>query len=145
MTISRRDPRTFARLLLAIAIAIGVLGDIALDGPALGINVLVMTTAVLAAAWLVRRPDRAPDPLDAWLPTTALVLAGAVAIRADPFVALLDLLAIASFTGASVAAFSGLAVTRRSLSTVMVMGAWVIESTLAGTARLVIAARPSRR
>jgi hypothetical protein len=140
----RPDPRSIARGLLLIAIAIGVLGEIALDGPGPGINVLVMTVAVLGAAWLVRRPGRAPDPLDAWLPITAIVLATFVAVRADPFVALLDLAGAAAFTGASVAAFSGLAVTRRSLSIILVMGVWVVESVVAGTPRLLATARPPR-
>jgi len=141
----RNELRVTARRLIAIALVIGVLGDIALDGSAAGINVLLMTAAVLAAAWLVRRRGRAPDPIDAWLPLAALVLSVMVALRADPFLAALDLAGTAAFTGASMAAFSGLAVTRRSLSVVFMMAAWVIESTLAGAARLAIAARPAPR
>ena len=141
----RHDVRVDARRLLLISIGIGVVAEIVLDGSAAGINILVMTVAVLAAGWLVRRPGRAPDMLDAWLPIAAIVLATFVAIRADPFLAALDLAGAAAFTGASVVAFSGLAVTRRSLSRILVMGAWVIESTLAGAARLLILARPTPR
>jgi hypothetical protein len=142
----RLDARSLARLLLLVAVGIGVLGEIVLDGPAPGINVLVMTLVVLGAAWLIRRPGRAPDPLDAWLPLTAIVLASLVAVRADPFVALLDLAGVAVFTGATVAAFSGLAVTRRSLSVILVAGAWVLGSVVAvGTPSLLIEARPPRR
>ena len=137
--------RGTARQLLLIALAIGLLGEIALDGSAAGINVLLMTSAILAAAWVVRRPGRAPDPLDAWLPVSALVLAGFVAIRADPFLAALDLSGAAASTAGSVAAFSGLAVTRRSSSVILVIGAWLIESTLAGAARLLLVARPAPR
>jgi hypothetical protein len=142
----RLDARPLARLLLLVAVGIGLLGEIALDGPAPGINVLVMTLVVLGAAWLVRRPGRAPDPVDAWLPLSAIVLATLVAVRADPFVALLDLAGVAVLTGASVAAFSGLAVTRRSLSVILVAGAWVLGSVVAvGTPGLLIEARPPRR
>jgi hypothetical protein len=141
----RHDPRTTARRLLAVALAIGVLGEIVLDGSAAGINVPIMTAAMLAAAWLVRRRGRAPDPVDAWLPAAAIVLSSFVALRADPFLAALDLAGAAAFTAASMAAFSGLAVTRRSLSTILVIGAWVVESTLAGAARLLIGARPAPR
>jgi uncharacterized protein DUF4153 len=141
----RHDLRSIARWLLLVALGLGVLGEVVLDGSAPGINVLLMTVATLAAAWLVRRRGRAPDPLDAWLPAAAIVLAAFVAIRADPFLAALDLAGAAVFTGASVAAFSGLAVTRRSLSAICVMGAWVVESTLAGAFRLLVSARPARR
>ncbi|HSL76879.1 MAG TPA: DUF4173 domain-containing protein [Candidatus Limnocylindrales bacterium] len=141
----RHDMRLDARRLLLIAVGIGVLGDIVLDGSAAGINVPLMTATVLAAAWVLRRRGRAPDPLDAWLPIAAIVLAAFVAVRADPFLAALDLAGAAAFTGASVAAFSGLAVTRRSLSTILVMGAWIVESALAGAARLLILARPAPR
>jgi Domain of unknown function (DUF4173) len=141
----RHDLRSIARWLLLVALGIGVLGEVVLDGSAAGINVLLMTVATLVAAWLVRRRGRAPDPLDAWLPAAAIVLAAFVAIRADPFLAALDLAGAAVFTGASVAAFSGLAVTRRSLSAICVMGAWVVESTLAGAFRLLVSARPARR
>ncbi len=137
--------RAAARRLLLVALGIGVAAEILLDGPAIGVNVPVMTVALLIAAWTFRRRGRAPDRLDAWLPVTAIVLAGFVALRADPFVALLDLAGAAAFTGASVAAFSGLAVTRRSFSVIVAIGAWVVESVLAGAARLLLAARMPKR
>jgi hypothetical protein len=135
--------RSLARRLLLAALAIGLLAEIALDGPALGLSAPVLTALMLGAAWLFRRRGRNPDPLDAWLPVSALILAGFVAIRADPFVAFLDLAGAAAFTGASAAAFSGLAVTRRSATAVMAMGAWVLEAVLAGTGRALRAARPA--
>lgn len=136
--------RPLARRILLIALAIGVVAEIAIDGPAAGLNVPLLVGLTLAAAWLVRRPGRAPDPLDAWLPAAALALAALVAVRADPFVAFLDMAGAAAFTGASVAAFSGLAVTRRSATIVMTLGAWVLESALAGTVRALRVARPAR-
>ena len=136
--------RSLARRILAAALGIGLLAEVAMDGPAVGINVPLVTAAMLGAAWLFRREGRELDPLDAWLPVSAVVLAAFVAVRADPFVALLDLAGAAAFTGASVAAFSGLAVTRRSATAVLAIGAWVFEATLAGTGRALRAGRPVR-
>lgn len=136
--------RSLARRLLVAAIALGLLAEVVLDGPAFGINILILVVATLAAGWLVRRRDRAPDPLDAWLPLTAVVLAVFVAIRADPFLALLDTLGAALFLGASIAAFSGLAVTRRSAAVITTMAAWTVEAVVAGPARVVVASRSER-
>ena len=136
--------RSTARRLAAGGLAIGVLAELLLDGPAFGINVPIVVAATLAVAWLLRRPDRAPDPLDAWLPFTALVLASFVAIRGDPFVALLDTVAALAFLGAAVIAISGLAVTRRSAAVIATMGAWTLEALLAGASRVAIAARIDR-
>ena len=133
--------RSLARRILLAALAIGFLAELALDGPALGLNMPVLTAAMLAAAWVFRRPGRAPDPLDAWLPVSALVLAAFVAVRADPFVTLLDIAGAAAFTGASAASFSGLAVTRRSATAVMAMGVWVLHAAIAGTPRAISAGR----
>jgi Domain of unknown function (DUF4173) len=141
----QHEARSAARRLLLLALAVGVVGEILLDGPAPGLNVPLMTLLVLTIGWAVRRRGRAPDPLDAWLPITAVVLASGIALRADPFVGLLDLAGAAAFTGASVAAFSGLAVTRRSLSVILTLGAWVLESVVVGTARLIGPARPAPR
>ena len=133
--------RPLARRLLLVALPIGVLADVLLDGPALGVNVVVLVAALLAAGWWFRRPGRAPDLADAWLPLAALVLAGWVAVRADPFLALVDAAGAAVLTGASLAAFSGLAVTRRSASIVMAMGAWVVGAAAAGAVPLLRRAR----
>jgi hypothetical protein len=135
--------RSLARRILLAALAIGVLAEVAMDGPAPGINLPIVTAAVLAVAWLFRRPGRAPDPLDAWLPVSAVVLAAFVAVRADPFVSLLDVAGAAAFTGASAAAFSGLAVTRRSATAVMAMGVWVLQGVIVGSARALRAGRPA--
>ena len=136
--------RSLARRILLAALAIGVLAEHRAGRtgrrpqPARSSR-----RPMLAAAWLFRRPGRAPDPLDAWLPVSALVLAGFVAVRADPFVAFLDIAGAAAFTGASVAAFSGLAVTRRSATAVMAIGAWVLEAVVAGAGRALRAGRPA--
>jgi hypothetical protein len=135
--------RSLARRILLAALVIGLLAELAIDGPAFGLNVLILTAATLAGTWLLRRRGRAPDPLDAWLPISALVLAGFVAVRADPFVAFLDVVGAGAFTGASAAAFSGLAVTRRSATAVMAIGAWVLEAVMAGTGRALRVGRPA--
>jgi uncharacterized protein DUF4153 len=139
------DTRAAARILLLLALAAGVVGDVLLDGPAAGINIPLMTIGVLALGWRVRRRGRAPDPLDAWLPVTALVLATGIAFRADPFVGLLDLAGAAAFTGASVAAFSGLAITRRSLSAILAIAMMIVGSAGVGVVPLLGAARPAAR
>ena len=82
--------RSIARRLLAAGLALGLLAELVLDGPAFGLNVADPRRRLLGAGWLVRRRGRAPDPLDAWLPVVAIVLAGFVAVRGDPFLALLD-------------------------------------------------------
>jgi Domain of unknown function (DUF4173) len=135
--------RSIARRILAVGLGLGLLAELVLDGPALGLNVPLMTLALLSAAWLLRRPGRAPDPLDAWLPVVAVVIAGFVAMRGDPFLALLDSLVALAFTGASMAAFSGLPVTRRSASVIAGIGVWVIGALAWGPTRALAAARPA--
>jgi hypothetical protein len=136
--------RSLARRIILAAFAVGVLAEVTMDGLAVGINVPIVTAVMLAMAWAFRRRGRALDPLDVWLPGSALVLAGFVALRADPFVAVLDIAGAAAFTGASAAAFSGLAVTRRSATAVLAIGAWVFEAVIAGSGRALRDGRPAR-
>ncbi len=133
--------RSIARRLLAAALGLGLLAEVVLDGSAFGVNIVLLVAVTLLAAWLVRREGRAPDPLDAWLPISALVLAGFVAVRGDPFLAVLDTLGALAFLGASVAAMSGLPVTRRTASAVAGMAAWTLGAVVAGAPRVAGAAR----
>lgn len=131
-----------ARRLLLVALAVGVLTDVLLHGSAFGLNIPILIATVLVAGWRFRREGRAPDRLDAWLPIAALVLAGFVAVRADPFLAVLDTLAAAGCAMLALAAFSGHAVTRRSASTVTAIGLLAIAVVGGGALRLLHAARP---
>ncbi len=141
-TITPAD-RVLARRLLAAGLALGLLAELLFDGRAFGVNVAIGTAGLLGAAWLLRRPGRAPDPLDAWLPVGAIVLALLVAVRGDPFLAVLDSMVALACCGASAAAFSGLAVTRRSASVIAAMGAWVVASAVAGPVQDIVDARPA--
>jgi hypothetical protein len=133
--------RSIARRLIAAALGLGLLAEVVLDGSAFGVNIVLLVAVTLLAAWLVRRQGRAPDPLDAWLPISALVLAGFVAVRGDPFLAVLDTLGALAFLGASVAAMSGLPVTRRAASAIAGMAAWTLGAVVAGAPRVAAAAR----
>ncbi len=134
--------RPLARRVLAAGLLIGLLAEVVLDGSALGLNVPLVIIALLGAAWLLRRPGRAPDPLDAWLPAVAIVSAAFVAVRGDPFLAFLDTMVALLFTGASMVAFSGVPVTRRSASIVAGLGLWAAGAVAWGPPRTIAAARP---
>lgn len=136
--------RLVARRVLLAGLVLGLLAELAFHGPALGVGVPIVVAAVLLAGWSVRRPGRALDPLDAWLPVAALLLAMLVAVRGDPFLAVLDSVLAAALVGASLAAMSGLAVTRRSASVIVTMAAWGLEGVLLGAARAIQWTRPRR-
>ena len=135
--------RSAARGVLATALVLGVGAEILFNGPAFGINVLVAVAALLGAGWLVRRRGTAPDPLDAWLPVAALAAAAAVALTGDHFLALLDTMVALAFTGASIAAISGVPVTRRSAEVVAMIAATSLVEVGVGAGRVVREARPA--
>ncbi len=136
--------RFVARRVLIAGLALGLLAELTLDGPAFGIGVPIVVAATLLAGWSVRRAGRALDPLDAWLPVGAVVLALLVGVRGDPFLAALDTVGAAAMLGASLAAMSGLAVTRRAASVIATMGAWILEGMLVGAARAIDRTKPTR-
>src|SRR5213078_4651740 len=73
----------------------------------LGVNAPLLATALLGAAFVLRPRDRRMDPLDWWLPPTALAMSAAIALRADPTLLLLDLGPACGLLGASIAALAG--------------------------------------
>jgi Domain of unknown function (DUF4173) len=135
--------RSAARRVLAAGLLLGVGAEILLHGPAFGVNVPLAVAALLATGWLVRRGGTAPDPLDAWLPVAAMACAVFVALSGDRFLALMDTVAALAFTGAAIAAMSGVPVTRRSAEVIAVMAAAAFAQVVGGAARVVRRARPA--
>jgi hypothetical protein len=137
--------RDASRHVLGAGLVLGLLAEVALNGTAPGIGVAIVVSSVLAAGWWIRRRGRALDPLDAWLPVAAVVVAMFVAIRADPFLAVLDIALATALVGASLAAMSGLAVTRRSTAVITMIALWGLGAVLLGTATAIRLVRPTRR
>jgi Domain of unknown function (DUF4173) len=139
------DRITATRALIGAAL-IGGIAQAWLFRTALGINVVLLTAAVLATGWAIARlAGRADqhDPLDAWLPVAALVVAGMVGLRSDPTVVFLDAVTGATLLAASMAALAGAAVTRRTALAITILGALVLGWICVGILRLTVAARRS--
>ena len=134
--------RTLARRLLAVGLVIGVVAESLLNGSAYGVNVPVLSGLILGGGWLVRRRGATLDPLDAWLPATAVVLALFVAVRGDPLLAMLNSAVALVFAGASLVALSGTSVTRRSASAVTKMAVLAAVAASVGVVAVVRAVRP---
>jgi hypothetical protein len=118
--------RRIAVRVLLLAGLVGWLAQALLLENLLGINVPILAAALLGAAWLVRPIDRAIDPLDWWLPVTALAVSAGVAIRADPTLVWIDAFVACGLLGASMAAIAGLPVTRRSAAAIVELGLLVL-------------------
>jgi Domain of unknown function (DUF4173) len=129
--------RIVARRALIAAAAVGVVAQALLVYLAVGVNLVVLTAIVLvAAALLARMTDARIDPADAWIPVTAIVVAAGTAIRSDETLVFLDAVAAAVLLGASVAAFAGAALTRRSAVAIVALGTFVLAWSIGGIARL---------
>src|SRR4051812_24003258 len=72
--------RPLALRILALAAAIGPPAQGLLLGNLLGLNVPILSVALLAAASAVRPAGRRIDPLDRWLPPAAIAMSIAVAV-----------------------------------------------------------------
>jgi hypothetical protein len=121
-----RMTRPIALRILTLAAGLGLLGQLVLIHTLPGINVPVLTIGLLGAAVLVRPGDRRIDRLDWWLPPAAVAVSIAVAVRADPFLILLDLGTAGLLLGASITALGGNAVTRRSAVAIVGVGLVVL-------------------
>jgi len=133
--------RPTAIRILALASAIGLLGQAILTNQLFGLNLVLLSIALLAAGAAVR-PRRARfDPLDAWLPIAAVAVVAGIALRADPLLDLLDIGAGCLLLGATIAAIGGLAVTRRSAAGVTALGIAALGWVGAGVLRVSAATR----
>jgi hypothetical protein len=135
-----RLPRAVAAL--AGAAVIGFAAQLLFFDAALGINVPIAIALLLAAGWLVRDAARAlPGWSDAWLPVSAMVLAGFLALRDDPTLANLDVLGAFALAGGSLATFGGQAVVRRSALGVLSAASHVAGAVAIGGRKVLGAAR----
>jgi uncharacterized protein DUF4153 len=140
------DRPTAIRALIGASL-IGGIAQALLFRTALGINVPLLTAAVVVAGWVLARlagPAGRFDPLDAWLPLGALVVTAMIALRSDVNVVFLDAITAATLLAASMAALAGASVTRRSLLGATALGALVLAWVCVGVVRLsVVARRPN--
>jgi hypothetical protein len=110
-----------ARRLVAASVVIGALAQALFFHTAIGVNFVLLLAAVLAAAFLLRRPDARNDRADLWIAPAALAFASFPAIRADPALVAFDVLAATVLACAAVAAIGGAALTRRSFVGLLVV------------------------
>jgi hypothetical protein len=133
--------RTLAMRSLAAAFAVGAVAQGLLVGAELGLSLPLLVAATLAAAAVVRAGGRRIDRLDLWLPVAALAVGAMVAIRSDETLQFLNVVTAALLLGASMAAFAGAAVTRRSTIAIVAIGMVVLAWVAGGILRLTIAVR----
>ena len=133
--------RSIAIRILALAAAIGLAGQALLIGNAFGLNLLLLSVALLAAAVALRPAGTDIDALDLWLPIAAALIITGVVVRADPLLDLIDIGAGCVLLGASIAAIGGVAVTRRSADAVVVLGFVTLGWLGTGVLRVTAAAR----
>jgi uncharacterized protein DUF4153 len=115
------DPR-LARRAAATAFIAGLAADVLFDRVGVGINVPIAIVAILALVTMFS-PNRLPaDRLDLWLPVVAVLASVGPALRTDPSVVVLDTGLVALATAAWSVAMSGVPVTRRAASSVIVLG-----------------------
>ena len=127
------DPR-IARHALAGALAAGLLAELLLDRVALGINVPLLTIAVLAiVTWF--SPHRRPaDRIDWWLAGVAVMASLGPAIRTDPTVIVLDLVLVLGGVAGWGLTVGGIPVTRRATATVIGLATETVGAAAIGAA-----------
>lgn len=123
--------------------ALGLLGQLLFVGVAPGINLIIAVAAVLAAAWRLRPRGLPLRVTDALLPTATLLYAGFVALRDDPTLVALDIIAVLVLTAASLAAIGGAAVVTRPLLAVGDIAARLAVWTGVGAAWVLLDAGPA--
>ena len=115
----------------------GLLAEVLLYRVAFGINVPILTVAVLGTATWFSPKRRPADPLDWWLAAVAIAAALGPALRTDPTVVALDLVLVVGGVAGWTLAVAGLPVTRRATLAVVQLALEAFGSAVAGAGMLV--------
>jgi hypothetical protein len=118
------------RVLLAAG-ALGVIGQLLFFDVGAGINVPIAVALLLLGGWLTRRAER-PPLIDLWLGPAAIVFSLFAAIRADPSLVGLDVLAALALAGGALASFGGRPVVARSFGGLFALAFGAVGWALAG-------------
>ena len=137
--------RIVALRCLTAAAVIGIAGQALLFRTGLGLNVPLISLAVLLAGVAVAWPVRRIDPLDLWLPIATMAVILMLAVRTDETLVFLDAVTGMTLLGASMAAIGGGRVTRRSAVAITAMGFIVLGWVVVGILRVVPAVRLPER
>ncbi|HET7685216.1 MAG TPA: DUF4173 domain-containing protein [Candidatus Limnocylindria bacterium] len=114
----------------ALAVTAGIIGQLLFVGASIGVNFPLAILTALGAAVLARRREARFDHADWWLPASAVALASFAALRGDPVLVFLDVVASLCLMTASLAAIAGHRVTRRLLPGLAELAGRVLRSTL---------------
>jgi hypothetical protein len=125
-----------SRRVVALALLLGVVGEVLAYDVALGINVPIAIVLTILAMWLVRPRRSRLDVLDGWIVPAAIGFAAAVALRADDALVVLDALAALGLTLMAAVALSGEPVTRRTAARITDIGLRAAVLVLIGSTAL---------
>jgi hypothetical protein len=117
---ARREPMPVierAGAVLLAAGAFGVVGQLLFFDVGVGVNFPIAVGLLLAGGWILRRPHARIDGWDMWLAPAALVLAIFPALRADPTIVAVDILAAVGLCIAALASLGGRSVVARAFWT----------------------------
>ncbi|HEY8786644.1 MAG TPA: DUF4153 domain-containing protein, partial [Candidatus Limnocylindria bacterium] len=128
-------------VLLSLAFAFGIVAQYLFYRSALGINVGIASVAILAVAWRLRPAGARVDRLDRWIVPAAIVFAFLPALRVDLMLLLFDVPATLVLVTMAAVSFAGVALTRRAVDILVILGLVVVGRIVAGGA-LLLAALP---
>ena len=120
-----------AGLVLFVAGAIGLAGQLLFFEVAAGINLPIGLSLLALGGWLLRSAHR-PATIDAWLAPAGLVFAAFAAIRADPFIVACDILVALGLIGGALASFGGRSVVARPFGSLINLGLGTLGWVLGG-------------
>jgi hypothetical protein len=121
---TRPHPAVFrAGRVVAFGLAFGLTGQLLFFDVGIGLNYPLALALLLCGGWIGRQRSVARRGMDLVLPIAALVLATFVAIRADPSIVMLDVLASLVLAGAALVSWSGTPVVTQPAATIVRLGA----------------------
>jgi hypothetical protein len=125
-----RPAISHAGRVVVLGTSLGLAGQLLFYGVGIGLNAPIAISLILVAGWIARRPGTTPRLLDSWLAPSALTFAVFAAIRADPSIVALDLLAALGLTGMALVSFTGRAVVRTAFAALLALAlsvaGWVV-------------------
>ena len=123
-----------AGLILLVAGALGIVGQILFFDVAAGVNLPLALGLLAISGWLLRS-GRQPAAIDIWLGPAGILFAAFAAIRADPFIVACDILVALGLVGGALASYGGRSVVARPFAALIGLGigtaGWVLGGAIA--------------